>query len=41
MKDVLGAQAVDAQEVDEVGGGEVEVDVLEHQKGGEDEAAEE
>lgn len=41
VEDGLSAETVDAQEVDEVGGREVEVDVLEHQEGGEDEATEE
>lgn len=37
----LGPEAVRAEEVDEVCGGEVEVDVLEHQENGEEDAAEE
>lgn len=41
MKDRLRAQAVRAEEVDEICGGEVKVDVLEHQKNGEEDAAEE
>ena len=37
----LGPEAVRAEEIDEVCGGEVEVDVLEHQENGEEDAAEE